>query len=193
MILFMDSAGTLRAEMPGLSGTARRKIDLPPGFAESNPELIAIFKTELVRIQDQKRRQAQSKPDYIDPILAREERNRQIAVERAAKARIAYEKMSASERANHDRKMQAQVEKLNAQLHARSREIWTYCAESHSVQLANRVIDDPKRRPRRKVMLNGQEVSPQNVARMNAALNGVQPSRQRKKSSGTTHAVDLDI
>lgn len=190
IILFMDSTGAIRAEMPGINGVVRRKIDLPLGIRE-NPDLITLLQTELYRIRDLRAAQTKTpapKPDYE---AARHEKNAQIARERAERHRLWFDNLTEDQKALETAKMVARVEKLNAQIDSRAREIWTYCAETHSIQLANRIIDDPTRRPRKRVMINGQEVSPRNTSAMTAALAGTKPHKRNTKKINPALAVDL--
>lgn len=198
VVISLDPLGNLRAEMPGLSGAPRRKIDLPPNFAAQNPDLMAILQSDLARITDEKRRLSESqKPAYIDATVAREEYNRRIAAERALKAQQNYEALTTDQQVAFDRNMAIRVEKLNSQLSVRSREIWTYCAKSHSIQLANRVIQDPTKRPRKvvEVTTNGKsiEISPSNP-RFDAIVNGtVQPKSRKPKFLTTELALTFDL
>ena len=62
--IFLDANGALRAEAPGTNGS-RRKIDLPLGFADQNPELVADLRDQEARLRANARREAEDRKTRI--------------------------------------------------------------------------------------------------------------------------------
>jgi hypothetical protein len=181
IILILDSAG-LRAELPGINGATRRKINLTPDFADRNPEFMEILESERLRIALARKVTIEAqKSNYIDPQIERERRNAEIARERARRHQEWIESLPKDRREIEQKKLETRLQNQLDSAKASARQIWLDIAQSHGIKLANRVIDDPSRRPRRKVMVptatGMREVSPQNVAKMDAALNGTKAPR----------------
>lgn len=147
VIVFMDSAGVVRAEAPGFNGQ-RVKIDLEPGFLDRNPELRA----ELVAQQDRAKRIVPApKAEYRDPEIERRRVNNEIARQRLEADRRWLDSLPDEAR---EYELQKREQKRQAIIDAendRAREIWRKTAKHHSIDLANTVISDPARRPNQRI------------------------------------------
>lgn len=159
IIVFMDSAGTVRAEAPGFNGQ-RVKITLNADFLSRNPELRA----ELVAQQDRAKRITMApKAETRDPEIERRRQNAEIARQRAEDDRRWLASLSDEartfEESKREKKKLAVIEAENA----RARDIWRTTAKHHSVNLANQVITDPARRPNQRMTVavnkNGTKVT----------------------------------
>lgn len=149
LVLYMDFTGALRAEAPGPNG-ARRKIDLAPNFAKKNPDLITLLREDL----EQQRAQA----DHIARLAAQQPASLDAIENLRTKRLNAMDRESVDRwtlwmRASVDEdKRQAEIERRVAKAKAeddeRGRRIWSAVAARHGIQLANRVVDNPNRRPR---------------------------------------------
>lgn len=144
LTIFLTPSGDFRAELPAQNG-ARQGLPLPKDFATKNPEIAAALRAQAARIQEhddrlsaasaaaRKREQEQRDLDWYEN-LTRAERDR----------------IRAS--ADHARSRLEQVE-LD-----RAKRVWAYTATHHSIDLANRVIEDPKRRPKASKVIAGRAV-----------------------------------
>ena len=157
IILSLDPAGNISAEMPGINGAVRRKVDLPGNFLKQNPQLSAILQEEVARLSALRRvQQANAKVEYIDPSSERARRNAEISAERAEQFAKWLDSLPVDQRENEIRKRDARLAKAQEAELARARDIYTYTATHYpdGIALANRIIDDPKRRPARKLTIS---------------------------------------
>lgn len=159
VIVFMDSAGIVRAEAPGFNGQ-RVKIDLDPDFLDRNPELRA----ELVAQQDRAKRIVPApKAEYRDPEIERRRVNTEIARQRAEADRRWLDSLSDEAREYELQKRETLRQKIIDAENDRARDIWRTTAKRHTVNLANQVISDPARRPNQRIIVavnkNGTKVT----------------------------------
>lgn len=149
VIIRLTSAGNLQVEAPGFNGSARTKVEgitldaLPP---EIQSALIA--QRDRLRAQPP----AQLAPTAANARSPREdqlEAARRIGVERL-KRHYAWIETLPRERQELEREKLRKIAELQREREtARAHKIYQYTAQHHSVALANRVIDNPKLRPRK--------------------------------------------
>lgn len=176
LIIFMDSTGALRAEMPGANG-ARRKVAISGFFEKRNPELMALLKedqeqhkAQVHQLSELRSRNIQFARENAEAELAR--RNNDL-LEKAKKRRNWLDSLPASQRALEEKKIDEKLQHAADVSNARARGLYHYIVDNHTLQLAERVIDDPKRRPRRKILISTssgmKELSPRTGT---ASING---------------------
>lgn len=182
-IIYLDSAGTIRAELPGLNGT-RRKLDLPANFAARNPELLAALRETLsARIaQDAKiaaLRAAEASRPHQEAQTELDKRNADLAA-REKKRRDWLDSLPAPQRALEEKKLQDKRDRAIAAANARAKGLYLYVASEHGIRLANRVIPNPDRRPgkpRKRILVSGPT--------------GMQEVRSRANAPDLSLAIDL--
>lgn len=166
IIITMNSAGVLRCEAPGKNGM-RQKIDLPCDWSFLNPVLVAELKSQLAAAKRTVQAPAATR---VDPQIAREAR---IAQARADHLREWTERFNAGTDVEREimlyRREQAQRKSQELE-HARAKAIWEQTAADHGIALANRVITDPKRRPRIARVVNGNKPSVDHRLAINITL-----------------------
>lgn len=160
IVIFMDSVGTIRAEMPADNG-GRKKIELDQKtFRTRNPELVLALHEELERrrIQDEKiaalkAAEAAKRPQEFESEF--DARNRALA-EQGRKRREWLDSLPKDQREIEEaklvKKLQEAVEKSNARAHSQ----YYYVSEYLDIRLAERAYP-PERRPNRKVWIELQD------------------------------------
>lgn len=156
LILAWTAAG-LVIEAPGAGGAARAKIDgvsfdmLPAPMQAALLEQKDRIDSERARQNAIAARERASRPTPpARPIVEVERRleNERIAAERFAKWTAYLESLPAPERERQIAKRDAAFARRQAQLDENAKQLYAYTAGKHSIDLANRVIPDPKRRPK---------------------------------------------
>lgn len=174
LIVFLDLLDNIHAEAAGQNGQ-RRKIDLPPDFRDRNPELF----TALCEARDLSRRIEAPLPSAGDLAKRRDD---EIAARNAEQARLVEQKrrdhwnsLTEDQQAAILAAKEAAKEKQRARELETAHSVWNRTAQTVGlgVNLANRVIDDPARRPR----------SAKTLTRL---INGEPAPRRNRK-------IDLDL
>lgn len=190
IVFSLDPSGVLIAEMPGINGAVRRKIDLPADFLTRNPELHALMTDEILRLREVRKAAALAKKaDYIDPRVAREQRNAEIAKEKEKQWLTWLDTLPKDRRELEIKKRDERIERSRNAIDARARDIWNDVASNHDIALANKVIPDPNRRPRRKVIVISQDGTRKELA-PRTGIETHNTSRGTKKIDPTL-AMDL--
>lgn len=144
-VIIAWNQGAVLCEGPSANGSARDKIE-----GISFDELPASIQASLIAQRDRNRAtiQAQAPKRPSAPTLSREER---IEKARADHARAWQQKFDASTFEEQQlmlfKRHQAE-EKRKAEELAHARQVWWGVHNNHGRELADRVITDPKRRPR---------------------------------------------
>lgn len=148
VILFMDVRGGFHAEGPGKNGQ-RAKIDLPPDFGQRNPELLI----ELTHQRDHDRPQALS-PSAGDLSRRRDAEKALRKAEQAAALietqRKHWESLTEAQQNEILAKREIAAEKRRERELETAHSVWNRTATrmGQGIDLANRIIDDPRRRPK---------------------------------------------
>jgi len=184
------NGSTLQIEGTALNG-ARRKIegvsftDLP---FELRAELIADLASRKAHTREA------PKADRIDPQVARDAR---IAAARAAHDRDyieRYNNATPAERAIMDERR----EKAQSRARQQSSDLWHSVATNHDVQLANKVITDPKKRPQRRIIrdysANGFNLlTPAEYAKRIAEPTADSSNTSKKKKLNLKNVIQVEI
>lgn len=190
-IIIALTASGLVVEAPGANGM-RAKIegltldDLP-------------FEIRASLIEQQDRLKAAPKPspaprvDYVDPQIERERSAILAGQERRKRHMEWIETLGPDQRAYQLEKLADADRRIREQADDRARQIWLGLAKDHDIDLANRVISDPNRRPRRKVVVvtsNGQKL----ISPRTGATSDTKPEtgpRFRGDKNGVAVKIDL--
>lgn len=167
-VVFFDGI-SFRAEMPGPNGS-RQKIDLP-NFEKRNSELCSM-------LREQHATQARNEKELARAKAQAESASRQRSVEienaaeslkshNMARARLEREAarieriVSVEERDRNRQRLADQLQDNYDKALLGAKQIWWDIAKTHGIELANRVIDDHTRRPRKVVITSrGAKVKP---------------------------------
>jgi hypothetical protein len=180
IMIFLDIAGNLHAEGPGKNG-GRDKIDLPVDFLTRNPEIAFELQS-----QRERERLAKPLPSASELFRQKEEQkaleNRRIAQEAQRRFKDWYDGLTETQREEYDAKVEKAKARQKEEDDSRARSVWDRTASVHGVALANRVVDDPSRRPRSAKMIN------------RALGNESGPKRQSKsKKFDPANVVDIKL
>jgi len=155
IILFLDTNGQPHAESVGRNGS-RVKVELSSDFLSQNPEL----HSEFLRQQDEIKAQGEELKRASDLAKSR----RPLVEDSAALARKVYlakearwtswiDSLPLDEQLRQLAKREEIQIKRREEADAQARTIWFKVAQDHSIELADRVISDPTRRPNRRVLV----------------------------------------
>lgn len=153
LIIFLDKSGNFHAELPGHNG-ARIKVHLGDDFRSRNPEITTALldkQAELSRTHERIEEQVAAKHN----LKSQGEKLAELNAERRARWEAWLETLPRDRREAEITKQQKRDEKAAEFQAARARELWDYTATNHSVELANRVIPDAKRRPKTRRIVYG--------------------------------------
>lgn len=146
VIIRLDSAGNVQCEAPGLNGAARTKIE-GVRFENLDPAIQAA----LIAQRDRAQAPTQLAPKAAERLIPEDRLElAKRAGEDRRKRHLAWIETLPREQADREReKLRKIAERQHEAEIARAHEIYQRTAQRHSVELANRVISDPKRRPRK--------------------------------------------
>jgi Skp family chaperone for outer membrane proteins len=195
IILFLDSAGTIRAEMPGQNGN-RQKVELNYDFATRNPEITALLRDELDRQTRLAEKMADLKARNAE-IRAADGAMDQVALRRAQLAEDARrcQEWLASlapgrrkiEEDKLDKKLKAAVDRANSV----AKGLYHYVVENHGITLAKRVIPNAARRPGKKILISTTNGMKEFSPRKDEIIETKSPRAKRVGPIDLTLAIDL--
>ena len=176
---FLDTDGKLHAESKGRNGQ-RQKFDLEDAeefLLTIGGELAAeAFRAQQIRAQT-----------IAAPTSVSAKSISQIAKDQDQEY---LNGLTDKERETTLARRTTEAEKRRQQELDRARDLWLETARNHTVELANRVIDDPARRPRRHVLINNIAVSPRTYDPMNPVITAEQKAAIRARKNG---AIEVDL
>lgn len=193
IIIALTAAGLI-VEAPGANGM-RAKIegltldDLP-------------FEMRAALIEQRDRLRAAPKPtqapkaEYVDPQIERERRAQEAGQRRLAERRVWIDSLSEPQRAYEQEKLDKALTRAEEEHNARARAIYKNIINEHrDMDLANRVITDPNRRPKnlvREATANGIKlVSPRTGKIYNQNKSYKTGPKFRGDKNGTAVKIEL--
>ncbi len=146
IIIAWDQFG-IKVEAPGPNGTRIKIEDV------SFDQLPSSIQAALIEQKDRLDREpkpilAPSARDRIDPEVERRERIEREKVARQERFAAWLDTLTDAERERQIAIRDAKLQKARDAENERAKSIWYNTASRHGKQLADRVISDPKRRPR---------------------------------------------
>lgn len=171
LVVFLDKSGNFHAELPGLNG-ARVKVHLGEDFRQRNPEITCALLDAQSALDLRSERIAEELAAKHN-LKSQGEKLAELAREREARFDTWIETLPKDRRESEIRKRNERLKKAAETADATARDIYYYTASRHDVDLADRIISDAKRRPRKviSISVNGtrKEISPQTGT---ASVNG---------------------
>lgn len=147
IIITLDSVGNWRAELPGINGAPRRKVDLIE-FTLRNPELHAVMRDELDR---REREQFNIKRSAVQAEIDREKKLENYHREREVEWEKSLDSMTHDQRERALRDRAARQERIKKFELEVAHSIWHYNAEHFGTDFANKV-QPTERRPSRAII-----------------------------------------
>jgi len=151
VILAWDGTA-LRCEGPGLNGQ-RQKLEVSFDQLPAEIQSVLIEQHDRNKVAYQEAKKA--KVERVDPQIERERKAHEAGLERIRRHMEWIETLPKHRRELELKKLADAKEKREQAETDRARQVWLMTAKDHDIGLANRVIDDPKRRPARKVVIAG--------------------------------------
>lgn len=182
----------LIVEAASTNGAARDKVegisltDLPGELQFALIDQLAKIKKARDEIRATEQR---LKIERADPQIERERQAQEAGRERLKKRQEWIDTLPEPKRTYEQEKFDKALARAEEEHAARARSLWLGIARDHDIALANRVIDDPKRRPRRRVIVinsdgSRREVSPQS---------GKSATKNRFSKSNLKDVKSIDI
>jgi hypothetical protein len=154
IILFLDTQGVAHAESVGKNGS-RLKINLPSDFLSQNSELHAEFirQQDEIRAHEASLQKAASARDSRPIIEDGAALAKRVRDAKEARFTAWIDSLPADEATRQLIKREEIQRKRREEADAQARTIWHRVARDHSIELADRVISDPARRPNQRVLV----------------------------------------
>lgn len=179
--------GVVIVEAPGAGGRVRTKIE-----GVTFDDLPAPIQAALIAQRDDNKRR-----EIPVPAPKREDaqsvRERRIAGAREAHRRewqTQFDNATPDVQAEMLRKRELARERQETLDRERAHQVWLMTASSHDIPLANHVVDDPNRRPRRKVIVIGSDGTRRELSPRNTNSNS---SKKPTKKVDLSLAVDIKL
>lgn len=180
---------SLIVEAPGLNGAAREKIE-GISLTDLPGEIQAVLIERLTRRKAEVR--AAVKIQNRDTEADRRENNAAIAKARAEADRRYLDSLSNEARGYEESKREKKRLAIAEAEKARARDLWRTTAKHHSIDLADRVIDDPSRRPNQRVVINHGGVKVTYNPRFDSEPK-TEKQKRAKKSTLSNVKLNLDL
>lgn len=176
---FLDTQGQLHAESLGKNGM-RQKFDLTDAdefLLQIGAELVAqSFREQQIRAQTIAAPSSQEAKPVSAIARDKDQEYLNSLTDKERETTLARRTVEAEKR------RQAELD--------RARDIWLTTAREHNVELANRVIPDPSRRPRRHVLVDNIAVSPRTYDPLNPVISPEMRAAIRARKNG---AIEVDL